>query len=499
MITTDKLTSIFTQVRLMLLIKAFVMSSFYWYDLETFGISPQFDRIAQFAGIRTDLDLNPIGEPDMFYCQTTLDTIADPQACLITGITPQECDEKGVLDKDFMEKINTIFSEPHSCVVGYNSMRFDDEFIRYSLYRNLYDPYLREWSNGNSRWDIIDVVRACYALRPEGINWAFHEEGKPSFKLTDLTDANNMIHTAAHDALSDVEATIQVARLLKSKQPKLFDFCLQLRNKKYVQSLLNWQLMKPIVHVSSKIPAQRGCLAIMLPLAIHPTNPNGVICYDLSTNPDDLFELDVEDIRDRLYTPQDDLPEGIQRIPLKTIHINKSPIVAPLGVLKDVDLDRIKLDYSVVKENLAKFKAQESLIQKVQAVFNQAFDNDSDDVDTMLYSGFFTAQDKQNFEFIRRSSIEKIRSTDLKFKDLRAQKLVTRFIARNYPASLTAEENAAWLKDIRNRINLRFGENAVLWFENLQLMRQQENDPTQLKILDFVEDYMKGKISSLNS
>ncbi len=475
------------------------MSSFYWYDLETFGISPSLDRIAQFAGIRTDLDLNPIGEPDMFYCKPALDTFADPEACLITGITPQECDKKGLLEKDFMEKINNIFSEPHSCVVGYNSMRFDDEFIRYSLYRNLYDPYRREWSNGNSRWDIIDVVRACYALRPEGINWAYHEDGKPSFKLTDLTEANNMTHTAAHDALSDVEATIQVARLLKSKQPKLFDYCLQLRNKKYVQSLLNWQLMKPIVHVSNKIPAQRGCLAIMLPLAIHPTNPNGVICYDLSVNPDDLFELDVEDIRDRLYTPQEDLPEGIARIPLKTIHSNKSPIVAPLGVLKDVDLDRIKLDYAVVKENLAKFKQQESLIQKVQAVFNQAFDNDSDDVDTMLYSGFFSPQDKQNFEFIRRSSIEQIKQADLKYKDKRAQKLVARFIARNYPESLSAKENSEWINDITHRINLRFGENAVLWFEKLQMLREAQGDNEKNSILNLVEEDMKAKLATLNN
>jgi len=474
------------------------MSSFYWYDLETFGLSPQFDRIAQFAGIRTDLELNPIGKPDMFYCQTALDTFADPQACLITGITPQECNEKGILEKDFMNKINTIFSEPHTCVVGYNSMRFDDEFIRYSLYRNLYDPYKREWSNGNSRWDIIDVVRACYALRPDGINWTYHEAGKPSFKLTDLTDANGMTHTSAHDALSDVEATIQVARLLKSKQPKLFDYCLQLRNKKYVQSLLNWQLLKPIVHVSSKIPAQRGCLAIMLPLAIHPSNPNGVICYDLSVNPDDLFELDVEDIRDRLYTPQADLPEGVERIPLKTIHINKSPIVAPLGVLKDVDLERIQLDYAINKKNLAKFKQQQGLVQKVQAVFNQAFDNDSDDVDTMLYSGFFSAQDKQNFEFINRSSIEQINQAKLNFKDKRAQKLVTRFIARNYPESLPISDYNNWISDIKQRMNLRFGESASLWFENLHTLRQQEKDPSKLKLLDLVEEYMKTKLINLD-
>ncbi|VAW39308.1 Exodeoxyribonuclease I [hydrothermal vent metagenome] len=474
------------------------MSSFYWYDLETFGISPQFDRIAQFAGIRTDLNLNPIGNPDMFYCKPALDTIADPEACLITGITPQECWEKGILEKDFIGKINDIFTEPQTCVAGYNSIRFDDEFIRYSNYRNLIDPYVREWANGNSRWDAIDLVRACYALRGDGINWPMHKEGKPSFKLTDLTAANNMKHTSAHDALSDVEATIQMVKLVKNKQPKLFDYCLKLRNKNFVKSLLNWQILKPIVHISSKIPAQRGCLAIMLPLAIHPTNPNGVICYDLAHNPDDLFALDIEDIRDRIFTPQSELPDGLERIALKTIHVNKSPIVAPLGVLKDVDLARIKLEFATNKQNLAKFKAQTSIMQKAQEVFNQPFDNDSDDVDTMLYSGFFSNQDKQNFSAIRGFSIQQILDADFKYKDKRAKQLVERYIARNYPESLSAKVDKSWKADIKQRLYIRFGEDAHLWFEKLNLLKNSDLSQAQLHILDLVEADTRSKLLKLS-
>ena len=473
------------------------MSSFYWYDLETFGISPQYDRIAQFAGIRTDLNLNPISEPDMFYCKPSLDTIADPEACLITGITPQECNEKGLLEKDFMSKIDALFTEPQTCVVGYNSMRFDDEFIRYSNYRNLIDPYLREWANGNSRWDVIDLVRACYALRPEGVNWAYHEEGKPSFKLTDITEANNMTHTSAHDALSDVEATIQVAKLIKDKQPKLFDYSLQLRKKAHVKSLLNWQIMKPIVHVSNKIPAERGCLAIMLPLAIHPTNPNGVICYDLAYDPSDLFELDVEDIRDRIFTPQSELPEDCPRIALKTIHINKSPFVSPLSVLKDVDLARIKLDYTLNKAHLEKFKSAESLIQKVQAVFNQAFDNDTDDVDCMLYSGFFSPKDKSNFDAIRKLSIEDIKSAEFSFKDKRAETLLSRYIARNFPESLSVSENTQWLADVKARINLRYDVDAKLLIDKINFLRSNTKSAEQLHILDLVKEDTLNKLQIL--
>jgi len=474
------------------------MSSFYWYDLETFGISPKYDRIAQFAGIRTDLNLNPIGEPDMFYCRPTADMIADPEACLITGITPQECQKKGILDTDFMGRINDIFTESHTCVVGFNSIRFDDEFIRYGNYRNLIDPYMREWANGNSRWDLIDLVRACYALRPDGIKWPMHEEGKPSFKLTDLTEANNMTHTAAHDALSDVEATIQMAKLVKDKQPKLFDYCLKLRDKNYTKSLLNWQLLKPIVHISSKIPAQRGCLAIMLPLAIHPTNPNGIICYDLAHSPDDLFELDIEDIRDRIFTPQNELPEDCARIPLKTIHVNKSPIVAPLSVLKDVDLARIKMDYAVNKQNLEKFKAQSSIIQKVQEVFNQPYDDDNDDVDTLLYSGFFSGQDKQNFSSIRKLTGEQIIKSDFKFKDKRAEKLVFRYLARNHPKSLSTKQQELWIHDMQQRISLRFGENAHLWFEKLNELKTNIKETELLNLLDQVEQDTKNTLLKLS-
>jgi len=474
------------------------MSSFYWYDLETFGISPKLDRIAQFAGIRTDLNLNVISEPDMFYCQPQEDNLVSPEACLVTGITPQECQQKGILECEFMDKINDIFTETHTCVVGYNSIRFDDEFIRYGNYRNLIDPYMREWANGNSRWDLIDLVRACYALRPEGIHWPMHEEGKPSFKLTDLTQANNLKHASAHDALSDVEATIQMAKLIKQKQPKLFDYCLSLRNKNTAKSLLNWQLLKPIVHVSNKIPANRGCLAIMLPLAIHPTNPNGVICYDLAFNPDELFELDVEDIRDRIFTPQDELPEDCERIAIKTIHINKSPIVAPLNVLKDVDLERIQLDYALNKSNLEKFKTKRSILSKVQEVFHQKFDDDAEDVDGMLYSGFFTPQDKQNFSQIKEMPAQKILESGFNFKDPRAEELVFRFVARNYPSALSVSQSEKWQQDVKKRMTLRFGEKAHLWFENLKLIRMNTNSPKDLSILDALENDTLTKISKFS-
>ena len=181
-----------------------------WHDYETWGVSPKFDKPSQFAGIRTDLDLNIIGEPEMFYCQPPQDYLPQPEACLVTGITPQKALREGLTEAEFAERIHSLFSQPNTCVAGYNSIRFDDEVTRYLLYRNFYDPYAREWQNGNSRWDIIDMIRACYALRPEGIEWPTVErDGQQvvSFRLELLTKANGIEHEAAHDAMSDVYAT----------------------------------------------------------------------------------------------------------------------------------------------------------------------------------------------------------------------------------------------------------------------------------------------------
>jgi len=319
--------------------------TFYWYDLETFGLETRSDRIAQFAGVRTDTDLNILGEPDEFFCQPVFDYLPNPESSLLTGITPDQCEAKGLREAEFANAIHEQFSQPGTCVTGYNNIRFDDEFIRFLFYRNLHDAYAWHWQNGNSRWDILDVVRATYALRPEGIQWPRHEDGKPSFKLEDLTQANNLMHEAAHDAVSDVLATIALARLIKEKQPRLFDFFLKLRDKREAAKLLDYRQMRPVVHVSGMIPAERGCLTVMLPLMPMPGNSNAVIAYDLAHDPGDLLTLDAEAIQERVFTRQDELPEGYQRVPLKAIHSNKSPVLAPLSVLTRVVFLRIRTSF----------------------------------------------------------------------------------------------------------------------------------------------------------
>lgn len=289
-------------------------NTIYWYDYETTGLDSRQERIIQFAGLRTDEQLNVIGKPLTLYCKPANDVLPDPRACMITGISPQKALAEGLIEADFIAAIHKEFSTPNTCVAGYNNIRFDDEFTRNTLYRNFYNPYAHEWQYGNTRWDLIDIVRLTRALRPEGIVWP-EDNGYPSIRLELLTKANKIKHEAAHDAMSDVYATIAMARLIRDKQPRLYEYMYGLRKKQVVSAQLNLNSREAMLHVSSKYSAARGAIALVMPLCMHPINKNAVVVYDLATPPDDFIRVDAQEIAARLYTPAAELPEDAPRIP----------------------------------------------------------------------------------------------------------------------------------------------------------------------------------------
>jgi exodeoxyribonuclease I len=423
--------------------------TFLWHDYETFGAEPRRDRPAQFAAIRTDADLNEIGEPIMLYCQPAPDYLPDPQACLITGITPQHCLEHGVPEHEFAARICAAFSEPGTIGVGYNTIRFDDEVTRFLLWRNLMDPYAREWQNGCGRWDMLDVVRMAYALRPDGITWPRHDDGRPSFRLEHLTRDNGLVHDAAHDALSDVRATIALARLLRSQQPKLFDFCLELRRKDKVAEQmglhLDRALRQPVLHVSGMFPAERGCLAMVWPLATHPTNKNEVLVWDCRHDPSELFDLNVDTVRQRLFTRAAEMPEGMTRLPIKSVHLNKSPmLVGNLKTLSTQMAARWELD---VDQCLAHARIA-AAGPDMAAVWQQVFQRDTSlaavDVDEDLYGGFVSNGDRRRLESLRTEAPPKLAAARPSFEDERLSDLLFRYRARNFPHTLDEAERQAW-------------------------------------------------------
>tara|TARA_R110001583_G_scaffold15292_7_gene63031 strand:+ start:3841 stop:5283 length:1443 start_codon:yes stop_codon:yes gene_type:complete len=428
------------------------VSSIVWYDYETFGASPAWDRPAQFAAIRTDEDLNEIEPPIELFCKQSDDYLPHPQAVLITGITPQDCQQRGLPEVEFIRQINEVFSVPGSCSAGYNSIRFDDEFTRYALYRNFFDPYAREWQGGNSRWDLLDVVRCAYALRPDGIEWPQHEDGRVSFKLEHLTAANGLNHGKAHDAVSDVRATIALARLIRDKQPRLYRYLFELRRKPAVADLIDVAQRKPLVHISGMFPVEQGCMAIVVPLCMHPKNKNSVIVFDLHQDPTPLFELTAEEIRQRVFTKTDDLPEGVERLPLKELHLNKSPVLAPAKTLTPDQAARWNLSGDTLRKHLGMIKQGVDITAKLQQVFAEREFAAHTDVDTQLYDGFFSPADRNLMNELHNASPWDLPSFQGRFKDRRGDEMLFRYRARNFPETLEGDDRLRWESVRRERL-----------------------------------------------
>ncbi len=466
-----------------------IKPTFYWHDYETWGVDPRRDRPVQFAGLRTDWDLNVIGEPLMCYARPSNDILPQPDACLVTGITPQAAEREGVAEAEFIARIHAELAQPGTCGVGYNNIRFDDEVTRFTLYRNLYDPYAREWKNGNSRWDIIDMVRLTHALRPEGIEWPEREAGTPSFRLEELTAANGIAHEAAHDALSDVYATIAMARLIRQRQPRLYAYVLEHRSKQAVLRLLDLKTQAPVLHVSGMFPARFGSMAMVTPVARHPTNQNGIIVYDLRYDPEPLLSLDVETLHRRLFTASEDLQEGETRIPLKTVHINKCPVLVPMNTLSAQAAERWEIDVERGMTYLGRIRTATGLERKIQAVHLQREFEAPEDPDLSLYGGgFFNDADRRRMEEVHRLSPAELAHYRPRFDDPRLPEMLFRFRARNWQETLSAPERERWEAFRRRRLNDPAGGGSIVlegYRRRLaELRAERREDPAAMTILE---------------
>jgi len=420
--------------------------TFYWHDYETFGRVPRRDRPAQFAGLRTDAELNEVGQPLSLFCRPAPDTLPDPESVLLTGITPQQALREGVPECEFAARIEAELAREGTVGVGYNSIRFDDEVTRHLFWRNLLDPYAREWANGCARWDLLDVVRTCWALRPEGIEWPTGEDGKPSFRLERLTAANGIAHEGAHEALSDVRATISLARLIRTKHRKLWDFCLRLRRKEAVWEEIG--VGRPFLHLSGRYPVERGCLAVVWPLGAHPVNRNELIVWDLAADPRELQTLDAAAARRRLFTRSDDLDEGEQRLPIKTIHVNKSPIVIGNVTRLGAAEKRFGLDLATAQRHAEAAAKLPDLSALWAEVFKREPPETPPDVDEDLYGGFVGNDDRRLLNRLRQLGPEalarQVAEGRVAFHDPRLEEVLFRYRARNFPQSLGEDELERW-------------------------------------------------------
>ncbi|HUX20847.1 MAG TPA: exodeoxyribonuclease I, partial [Spirochaetia bacterium] len=382
------------------------------------------------------------------------DYVPDPESCLVTGMTPQLANEQGLSEAEFASIIEREMSMPGTCVAGFNNLSFDDEFIRSLFYRNFYDPYRREYDKGNTRWDILDLVRMTHDLRPEGIEWVHDGEGKPIFKLEQLAAANRIEHDRAHDAFSDVWATVKLAELIHEKQPRLFRYFYKLRQKDHVRRILNLQKPEPLLYSAGVFTRNEGCTTIVYPLSAHPSHPNEIIAYDLRRDPSDWLDSEVDEIRRRIFTPNALLGDD-ERIPLHGIRMNRSPALAPISTLTPDRATALGLDVERCLQHAELLRGRPDLVRKVRAVYLSTTDsgNDPRDPELRIYTdSFFGDEDRETFRKIHETEAKELIELPPRFVDPRGPELLRRYLARNFFDLLPEQEQRRWMSTCASRL-----------------------------------------------
>lgn len=419
--------------------------TFFFYDLETSGLNAREDRIMQFAGRRTSMDLTPIGEPYNMLVALSDDTLPNPDALMVTGITPQKTVDEGYSEVQFARILNDEIFTPDTIVVGFNNIRFDDEFIRHLLWRNFYDPYEWCWKDGRSRWDMLDVVRMTRALRPEGISWPLDDAGEPTNRLELITRENGIAHKNAHDAMSDVDALIDVTKLIRDKQPQLFEYLLKMRDKKEVVKLVNVDDKKPFVYSSGRYDKEFAKTTAAFPLA---TGRNGnVVVYDLRYDPTPFIDLSESELAHKVYASwQERQAEDFVKLPAKELQPNRCPAVAPLGVLAYGDgWAKISLDAETIAKHQKNLLAHPEFAEKLCTIFeNKPEFTRSPDPEAQLYDGFLNDRDRLRAEAVRNASERELADFHPNFADKRLPGLLLHYKARNFPKTLSDDERAMW-------------------------------------------------------
>ncbi len=401
----------------------------------------------QFAGQRTDMDFHPIGDPYNMLITLNDDTLPSPDALMVTGITPQQTVADGYTEAQFCKiLVDEIFTDD-TIVVGFNNIRFDDEFIRHLLWRNFHDPYEWAWRDGRSRWDVLDVVRMTRALRPDGINWPVTDDGKATNRLELLTKENNIDHFAAHDALSDVQALIAVTKLIRDKQPQLYDYLLKMRNKREVQKLVNLDTKQPFVYTSGRYDADYHKTTIAFPLT---SGKNGnVIVYDLRYDPTQFIDLNSKELAKKVFASWEERQaEGFVPLPVKELQYNRAPAVAPLGVLEKGDgWQRIQLDQQTIEAHKKILLAAPHFAENVRTLYeNKPEFKKSPDVEAQLYDGFLNDGDTIRMQAVAAADEKTLADFHPEFQDDRLPELLLHYKARNYPRSLSTDEAGQWEK-----------------------------------------------------
>lgn len=465
--------------------------TYLWYDYETFGADPKRDRVSQFAGVRTDTNFKVIDEM-VYYCKLAEDYLPNPEASIITGITPKESNEKGITENKLAEILFKEFTKEGTVTIGYNSIKFDDEVTRNLFYRTFRDPYEREWKNNCSRWDFMRAILGVYVMKPELLNWPLKDDGRPSFRLEELSIANGIIHENAHDAKSDVYATIGLAELISKKSPNVFDYFFNLKDKEFVKSELSKDEL--FLHIDFGYGYDRGYASIIYKIGdfINQGDKNAFLFIDILSDVEDLEKMDFDEIREYLYYPNEKLEEiGKTRPGLKQIRINQSPLIIPYNNLREKPkfLEEISDNLQYKMEKIKKLSAKRK--DEFLKVFTREKDDEKIDADLDIYGSFASQWDKKEMAAIHKENYQYIP----KFKEKKYKELYFRFIGRNMPEIFTENEMSEWKRHCYKCISKEregFQNLDSLKNEISELEKTYRGEKEKIKILKEIKVYAEN-------
>ena len=457
------------------------MEKFVFYDYETTGISPEYDQPLQFAAIITDLDFNEIERVDI-RCQISPHILPAPMALHVTGVNPNQLLNNNLPTAfEFAQKIQEFTQKWAPAIwIGYNSIQFDENVMRQMFYQNLQPNIFATQFYDNSRLDVMKMVFAVFAENPDILEWPINEKGKINFKLDQLAPANGFKSHNAHDALGDVEATIFILNIIKTKAPDLYLKLIETRNKSYnLRLLTSFKPVEVTFRFGGHLPKTYvGCLCSI------PSNDNRV----------GFFDLNQSDPMDVILGNYEAVEAATQKSPqrIRSIAINQADTIRP-SKNTNAEWDHI---CAVIEDNIDFRKTvSECIIDRYKSDGN---DNEKT-IEEKIYGGFYSNEDKSILEQFQFASWEERLNLLSRFSDERLKQLGRRLIAFNAPELLTTKEQNAFNSYLKNKWTSEEEKTEWTTIKNVKKqidkLRDEGCDETLLKELS---SFYKKRLEDLN-
>ena len=431
-------------------------NDYVFYDYETFSSSVK-GAVSQFAAIRTDSRFRILEKTDIF-CQCAQDTLIEPEACFITGITPVDT-LSGMTEYEFAHYINELFlAKKNTYIVGYNNNFFDDEVTRNMLYRNGVDPYAWAWKGFNKRLDVLPLVRLVAALRPgvlvipevDDVDDSGRVVGKKvSFKLEHLSAANGIVHENAHNALSDVEALIAILDIISTKAPDLFTAYLNNSDKKAVTSFVQSNDTFGFSHFRFGRKSLYAAPARLM----GEIKDGKYLSWDLRVSPEPYLASSDDELRAMLSMTRSERVEAgfPETHGFLTFKVNGLPALFDKELLTNEIRQKLGFDDGALAANEQMLADNDAFINRMTAIYRDTqYAPIPDDTDLNLYcsdnGGFFTQEESLWITEFRRASswAERLAFWATLDECSRLKLIFFRVIGRNSPESFYGEFKEAW-------------------------------------------------------